>query len=195
MSRNWRLTHYKEEQAVEMMVSKRDEQEPETYILQRGTGGRDDDQRRGQAGTRDLRPMKRNRWSRRRSTNGTSRNQRLTHYEEEQVVETTVSKRDKQGPGTYILQRGTGDRDDGQQTGQAGIRDLRPTKRSRWSRDSQKTGLAGTRDLRTTKRGRWSRWSANGRSRNQRLTSCKGEQVIEMTVSKRDKQEPATCIL
>jgi len=83
--------------------------------------------------------MKRNRWSRRWSANGTSRDQRLTFYKEEQVVKTTVSKReeqltsyekeqvvettvskwkwDEQKLETYPLRRGTGGRDDGQQTG------------------------------------------------------------------------------
>jgi len=45
-----------------------------------------------------------------------SRNQILTNYEEEEAVETTVSKYNKQKLETYILQRGRGRRDRGQKT-------------------------------------------------------------------------------
>jgi len=37
------------------------------------------------------------------------------------------------------------------------------------------------------------RWSANAVSRNRRLTVYEEEQVVEMTDSKRDEQEPKTC--
>jgi len=97
-----------EEKAIKVIVSKHDEQEPETYTLRRGRVCRDDNQQTQQAGTRDLPTTKKKRPSRQWSANATSRNERLTNYEEKQAIDMMISKRDEQGPETYELRRGRG---------------------------------------------------------------------------------------
>jgi len=94
------------------------------------------------AGVRDLHSKKRNGSSRRRSANATSWNERLTSYDEEQVVKMTLSKHDKLEWGTYQLRRGTGRGDNCQQKRWVGTRDIRPTKRDRsWRRSTNAMSL------------------------------------------------------
>jgi len=57
-SRNQELTSYEEGEAIKTTVRKCDEQEPETYSLQRETGHRDDGQQTRRAETRDLQATK-----------------------------------------------------------------------------------------------------------------------------------------
>jgi len=107
-SRNHRLTNYEEEQAVEMTVSKYDEQEPPTYVLREGPSRRVEgwDQQMQRAGATDLRPAERNGPVEMIVSKCAGGKDRLTSYEEEWAVKMTVSKGKKQGAQAYDLQRG-----------------------------------------------------------------------------------------